>query len=184
MKVKPSDAPGAVLGLLSQVTCPHCWERFAPEQVLWISEHVDLLGDPLLGPEQQQRFLPSRFTIDGDALDSRGMTCRSQACPKCHSPIPRAMLELEPLFVSILGAPASGKSYLLTAMTWKLRQVFPHHFKVAFSDADPVWLVASHCGLPDNSRVNRNVACRFLSIESPSIYRLIRLCGGTEPNDG
>jgi hypothetical protein len=138
MKAKPSDAPGAVLGLLSQVTCPHCWERFAPEQVLWISEHVDLLGDPLLGPEQQQRFLPSRFTIDGDALDSRGMTCRSLACPQCHLPIPRAMLEMEPLFVSILGAPASGKSYLLTAMTWQMRQVLPHHFKVAFTDADPV----------------------------------------------
>ena len=119
------------------MTCPHCWERFAPEQVLWISEHVDLLGDPLLGPEQQQRFLPSRFTIDGDAIDSRGMTCRTLACPQCHLPIPRAMLEMEPLFVSILGAPASGKSYLLTAMTWQLRQVLPLHFKVAFTDADP-----------------------------------------------
>ncbi len=83
--------------LLSQVTCPHCWERFQPEQVLWISEHVDLLGDPLLGPEQEQRFLPSRFTLDGDAIDARGMTCRALACPRCHLPVPRAMLEMEPL---------------------------------------------------------------------------------------
>ncbi len=134
-----TDAPraGAALKLLAQVTCPHCWERFAPEQVLWISEHVDLLGDPLLGPEQQQRFLPSRFTIDGDAIDSKGMTCRTLACPQCHLPIPRAMLEMEPLFVSILGAPGSGKSYLLTAMTWQLRQTLPLLFKVAFTDADP-----------------------------------------------
>ncbi len=85
--------------LLSQVTCPHCWERFQPEQVLWISEHVDLLGDPLLGPEQEQRFLPSRFTLDGDAIDARGMTCRALACPRCHLPVPRAMLEMEPLSV-------------------------------------------------------------------------------------
>jgi hypothetical protein len=131
-----SVGTGVALKLLSQVTCPHCWERFAPEQVLWISEHVDLLGDPLLGPEQQQRFLPSRFTIDGDAIDSKGMTCRTLACPQCHLPIPRAMLEMEPLFVSILGAPASGKSFLLTAMTWQLRQVLPRDFKVAFTDAD------------------------------------------------
>ena len=131
-----SSASGAALKLLSQVTCPHCWERFAPEQVLWISEHVDLLGDLLLGPEQQQWFLPSRFTIDGDAIDSEGMTCRTLACPQCHLPIPRAMLEMEPLFVSILGAPAGGKSYLLTAMTWHLRQILPLHFKVAFTDAD------------------------------------------------
>ncbi len=64
-----SVAAGTAIKLLPHVTCPHCWERFAPEQVVWISEHVDLLGDPLLGPERQQRFLPSRFTIDGDAID-------------------------------------------------------------------------------------------------------------------
>ena len=94
--------------LLARVTCPHCWESFPPEQVLWISEHVDLLGDPMLGPERQQRFLPSRFTAHGDAVDARGMTCRSLACPHCHLPVPRAMLEMEPLFLSILGSPASG----------------------------------------------------------------------------
>ena len=125
------------LKLLPQVTCPHCWERFAPEQVLWVSEHVDLLGDPLLGPESQQRFLPSRYTLEGDAIDAKGMTCRTMACPRCHLPIPRAMIEMEPLFVSILGAPASGKSYFLTAMTWQLRRTLPIHFKVDFTDADP-----------------------------------------------
>ena len=105
--------------------------------MLWISEHVELLGDPMLGPERQQRFLPSRFTVDGDAINARGMTCRSLACPHCHLAIPRAMLEMEPLFLSILGSPASGKSYFLTTMTWQLRQVLPMHFHVAFTDADP-----------------------------------------------
>ncbi|MBV8311270.1 MAG: hypothetical protein JO344_12880 [Planctomycetaceae bacterium] len=123
--------------LLSQVTCPHCWERFPPDQVLWITEHVDLLGDAQLGPEQQQRFLPSRFTIEGDAIDSKGMTCRSLACPRCHLPVPRSMLEMEPLFLSILGGPASGKSYFLTSMTWQLRKLLPLEFSVAFTDADP-----------------------------------------------
>ena len=123
--------------LLAQVTCPHCWEYFAPEDVLWISEHIDLLGDPLLGPERQSRFLPSRYTIEGDAIDAKGMTSRSLACPKCHLSIPRAMLEMDSLFISILGAPASGKSYFLTAMTWQLRQILPLNFKIAFTDADP-----------------------------------------------
>jgi hypothetical protein len=123
--------------LLPLVTCPHCWERFPAEEILWISEHVDLLGDRLLGPEQQQRFLPSRFSLDGDAVDPRGMICRSLACPRCHLPVPRAMLELEPLFVSILGAPASGKSFFLTAMTWQLRALLPPAFAIAFTDADP-----------------------------------------------
>jgi len=123
--------------LLTRVACPHCWESFPPEQILWVSEHIELLGDPMLGPEQQQRFLPSRFTADGDAIDSKGMTCRSLACPRCHLSVPRAMLEMEPLFFSILGSPASGKSFFLTTMTWQLRQVLPMHFRVAFTDADP-----------------------------------------------
>ncbi len=123
--------------LLTRVTCPHCWESFPPEQVLWISEHVELLGDSRLGPERQQRFLPSRFTVNGDAVDARGMTCRSLACPHCHLAVPRAMLEMEPLFLSILGSPASGKTFFLTTMTWQLRQVLPMHFHVAFTDADP-----------------------------------------------
>jgi hypothetical protein len=123
--------------LLTRVTCPHCWETFPPEQALWISEHVELLGDPMLGPERQQRFLPSRFTVEGDAIDAKGMTCRDLACPHCHLQVPRAMLEMEPLFFSILGSPASGKSYFLTTMTWQLRQVLPMHFHVAFTDADP-----------------------------------------------
>jgi len=135
--IQQSSDAARTVKLLAQVTCPHCWERFQPEQVLWISEHLDLLGDPRLGPERQQRFLPSRFTLDGDAIDARGMTCRSLACPHCHLPLPRAMLEMEPLFISILGAPASGKSYFLTSMTWELRQVLQHQFKIAFTDADP-----------------------------------------------
>ncbi|MGO9915366.1 MAG: protein kinase domain-containing protein, partial [Isosphaeraceae bacterium] len=135
--VRQSSDAARTVKLLAQVTCPHCWERFQPEQVLWISEHVDLLGDPRLGPERQQRFLPSRFTLAGDAIDARGMTCQNLACPHCHLPFPRAMLEIEPLFISILGAPASGKSYFLTSMTWELRQILPHQFKIAFTDADP-----------------------------------------------
>jgi hypothetical protein len=132
-------AAGAItpLKLLPQVTCPHCWEPFPPEQALWVSEHGDLLGDPLLGPERQQRFRPSRYTLEGDAIDAKGMTCRTMACPQCHLPIPRSMLEMEPLFLSILGAPASGKSYFLTSMTWQLRRVLPLHFQTAFTDADP-----------------------------------------------
>jgi len=125
-------------GLLDRITCPHCWEHFAPEKVLWISEHQDLLGDPKLGPEQQQRFLPTRFTVTGEAVDARGFACQQLACPSCHLAVPRPFLEMEPLFLSIFGAPGSGKSYLLAAMTWELRKVLPLNFAMSFSDADPV----------------------------------------------
>lgn len=133
-----ANAPTTGFRLLARITCPHCWELFPPDQILWISEHADLLGDPLLGAEQPQRFRPTRFTIEGDALDAKGFVCRSLACPKCHLPIPRALLEMEPLFVSIIGAPACGKSYFLTAMTWELRKVLPSNFAASIADADTV----------------------------------------------
>src|SRR5262249_2888946 len=124
--------------LLRRTTCPHCWHSFAPEAVLWVSSHSDLLGDPRLGPEQQQRFLPTRFDVAGNALDSHGLPCTALACPNCHLPVPRGLLEMEPFFVSILGAPGCGKSYLLAAMTWQLRQALARDFLVNFADADLV----------------------------------------------
>lgn len=125
------------LPLQARVTCPHCWHGFSPEETLWVSRHPELVGDLRLGAEQQQRFLPTRFSIEGDALDAEGFTCNSIACPKCHLNLPRAMLEMPPLFCSILGAPGSGKSYFLAAMTWALRQKLPQHFRLSLADVEP-----------------------------------------------
>ncbi len=125
-------------GLLPRVTCPHCWEQHPPQKLLWISEHTNLLGDERLGPEQPRRFVPTRFTLTGEALDKEGFPCHQLACPNCHLVIPRSLLELEPLFLSIFGAPASGKSYFLAALTWELRKILPLEFRVGFADADPV----------------------------------------------
>jgi hypothetical protein len=127
--------------LRDECTCLHCWSTFRPEQILWVSEHRDLLGDPLLGAEQQQRFLPSRFTVEGEAVDARGAVCHSVACPKCHLTLPRAIAEFAPLFVSVLGSPACGKSYFLAAMTWSLRKTLPSAFRLIFTDTD---VLANH----------------------------------------
>ena len=72
------------LTIRSRITCPHCWNEFAPEESLWISEHPDLIGDTRLGPEYAIRFLPSRFTAEGDAIDSEGQRTSRLACPACH----------------------------------------------------------------------------------------------------
>lgn len=120
-----------------RVTCSHCWHAFAAEETLWISAHPDLLGDPLLGSDSQQRFLPTRFTVEGHALDVKGLPCRELACPRCHLKVPRALLEMETLYLSILGAPGSGKSYLLASMTWLIRKTLMSHFCLSMADADP-----------------------------------------------
>jgi hypothetical protein len=125
------------LPLAARVTCPHCWHRFPPEEINWVAGHSDLVGDPLLGPDSQQRFLPSRFDPDGLAIDVKGVACHQLACPRCHLIVPRAIVEMDPLFISILGAPAAGKSYFLAAMTWFLRSTLPKYFRLTFADADP-----------------------------------------------
>jgi len=124
------------LTLLTKVICPHCWHEFVPEDSLWISEHPDLIGDPKLGVEFAERFLPSRFSIEGDAIDANGYRATRMACPNCHLEVARPLYQLPALFYSILGAPACGKSYFLASMTWKLRQTLPIRFAVAMNDAD------------------------------------------------
>src|SRR5262249_23651249 len=122
--------------LLAQVTCPHCWHEFAPEETLWIASHTELRKDAKLG-EAPLRFLPSRFTPDGLAIDAKGMSCHGLACPRCHLEILRDQLEMNSVFVSIAGDQASGKSYFLTAMIQQLREVLFHDFRVRFDDAAP-----------------------------------------------
>ncbi|MGB7325098.1 MAG: hypothetical protein WBD31_09515, partial [Rubripirellula sp.] len=124
------------LTLLDRVSCPHCWNQFAPEESLWVAEHPDLVGDAKLGFEHSQRFLPSRFSAEGDAIDESGYRTTRMACPNCHLEVPRSLYQLPSIFFSILGAPACGKSYFLASMTWMLRQTLPRRFAVSLNDAD------------------------------------------------
>src|SRR5690606_5447676 len=84
-----------------------------------------------------RRFLPSRFDPVGRALDVRGEPCHALACPHCHLTYPRDLLELPTTFLSIVGAPGSGKSYFLTSSMWSLRRSLASQFLVSFEDADP-----------------------------------------------
>jgi hypothetical protein len=123
--------------LVKEVICPNCWERFAPEQVMYVSTHQDLFGDLRLGPQARRRFLPTRFHPDGRAVDAKGSPCHDLACPKCHLMVPRVFVERPTFFVSVFGSPSSGKSYALATMTHRLRWVLPSQFATDFSDADP-----------------------------------------------
>jgi hypothetical protein len=123
--------------LKASCVCPHCWHRFRPDEVLWIAAHPELVGDPLLSAEDPVRFLPSRFTPEGHALDPLGGRTRRLACPRCHLEIPPLVLERPMVILSIAGSPSSGKSYFLASAMWKLREDLARHFSVAFTDTDP-----------------------------------------------
>ena len=91
----------------------------------------------IAGGEEQIRFLPNRFTPEGHAFDARGMVCPDMACPYCHLRIPQTIIDLDSIFYSVIGAPASGKSYFMTAMIWALRNKLSSLFNFSFTDADP-----------------------------------------------
>lgn len=119
------------------ITCPHCWGRCSMDSILFISQHPSLVGDPLLGEDAQKRFLPQFYTTRGTALDPSGMECTDMACPYCHLRIPNSVIDMPCSIFSLVGAPSSGKSYLLTSMVWELRKSLPENFYFNFTDADP-----------------------------------------------
>lgn len=131
---------------------------------MWIAAHNDLVGDAVLGPEKPRRFVPTRFTISGQAIDARGVTCQQLACPRCHLVLPRSAIEAQPLFVSIIGGPKTGKSYLLAAMTWELRKRLPTAFAISFNDADPV----------ANQHLNEYEATLFLAEDPEKLVALAK----------
>jgi hypothetical protein len=102
------------------------------------TDHPNLFGDPRLGVQHTLRFMPSRFTADGEAIDPEGQKTSRLACPACHLEVSRPLYQIAPVFFSILGAPASGKSYFLASMTWQLRQLLPSRFGIAMTDSDAV----------------------------------------------
>ena len=118
------------------VTCPHCWQTFKMSGIKYISRHVELVGDPVLGPSAQTRFIPTSFNPQGYGIDARGIVCQEMACPRCHLKIPESIIDASADIISIVGAPSSGKSYFLTALTWQLRKILPEYFDYTSYDTD------------------------------------------------
>ncbi len=147
--------------LVEKLVCPNCWFSFPPEDVLFIAKHPELIGDSIAGENELMRFLPNRFTVNGEAIDPKGFPSSEIACPKCHLQVAEAMLEVPPFFVSFVGAPASGKSYYLTAMTWNLRRIMPQ-IGLSFTDADPI----------ANVHIQKNEHTLFLNPEPNSFTEI------------
>ena len=122
--------------LLASSTCPNCWFGFQVENVKWVSGNEELIGDYRLGEDFQQRFRPTRFDVNGNAVDLNGTACQDIACPNCHLKIPRSVLVFRPFFLSIAGTPSCGKSFYLASLAWQLRKTLPSEFNLQISDSD------------------------------------------------
>jgi len=176
---KKADKSGSGKRLVYKIVCPNCWHRFFPEECLFVAKHTDLVGDPVLGSSEYLRFVPTRFTVQGEALDPRGFPTTDMACPRCHLQFPEAMLEVPPLFISLIGSPASGKSYFLTTMTWELRQFLPQAM-LRFEDSDPVANAHIHeyeRTLFLSPHPNRPTEIRKTAQTDTSLHRVVRVDG-------
>ncbi len=119
------------------LTCPVCWLEFDAGDLMHIAAHESLRGDPVLGEDAAQRFLPTRFNDRGQALDGFGLPCTEIACPHCRRAIPPAVLDGPQHIFSIVGDQSAGKSYYLTVLIKTLPATLFSHFGVLFQDADP-----------------------------------------------
>ncbi len=72
------------------------------------------------------------------------------------------MLYTSPFFLSIAGAPASGKSYFLTSMIWRLRKIFARDFCLSFTDADATM----------NKRIREYESIQFLGSDPNKIVAI------------
>lgn len=119
------------------VICPHCWQRFNSEQLIYIASHPALIGDKVLGPTAMKRFAPTKFNALGQALDEMGLACTDVACPRCRLKIPLTVIDEKNFYFSLVGAPSSGKSYYLATLLNILRKSFTNDFACTFLDVDP-----------------------------------------------
>ena len=129
--------------LLNRIQCPSCWGVFEPGDTLHVAQNPELVGDDLLGPEEYKRFAAKHFTVDGKAYDEKGAVAEEIACPSCHFRLGEPLFTTPVLFMSVIGSPASGKSYFLASMVEGLMTMLPQ-FDLGFGDADPVSNEAIH----------------------------------------
>ncbi len=168
----------SALNLIPVVTCPSCWQTFRPSNVRFISEHPALQGDPMAGPAEGLRFCSSQFDLQGNALDPEGRVCSRVACPACHTELPRALLESESCFISVFGAPGSGKTCLLGAASWSLRAL-AREYGCTWVDVDPRMNTLLHgyenglfVGGPDGVRRPAKT-----EVQGSSLYNQMRVAG-------
>lgn len=120
-----------------EIICPLCWLKFDIGDAMSIASHESLRGDPVLGPEEMLRFLPTSFDSDGIALDPAGMPSPDVACPHCRKKLPNGYLDIKRHIFSIVGAPSSGKSYYLSVLINELQRSLFKHYNASFKDLDP-----------------------------------------------
>ena len=117
--------------------CPTCRSTFTQSEILNIATHPELKGDDLLGADAMRRFVATTTDSEGFVVDGYGTRCTEIACPRCHHKLPPFFEQMKQHVFSLIGVPASGKSYFLASLVQELEHTLPMGFGIPFRDADP-----------------------------------------------
>jgi hypothetical protein len=139
-----SDAAGAdprpaaqPPGQPATISCPTCGDSLAASEILWVSRHPELLGDPILGSQEPSRFRPSRFNAAGEAIDAGDLPCHLLACPRCHGIIARPLISGPSVPVDTAARPGSIVHGNTNALSEYLQLV--ERIRSFLDDAGPQW---------------------------------------------
>ena len=119
------------------LSCPSCRSTFPQSELLSISTHPNLKGDSVLGADAMKRFKATTTDSEGFVTDEYGARCTEIACPVCHHKLPPFFEQMKQHVFSLIGVPASGKSYFLASLVQELEHTLPMGFGIPFRDADP-----------------------------------------------
>jgi hypothetical protein len=161
--------------------CPYDWHDAKLEDAMAVSSGL-YERDPVLLENAKKRFHPTRFTPKGQALDEAGAPTVTFACPRCHMILPREALINPFCTLSVVGAPAVGKSVFLAAATHQVRNLLRPCFGLDFSDLDPIindWLIKNENLLFAQSDTHKPVAIGKNAMDT-STYREIEVDGQQE----
>jgi len=164
-------------------TCPTCWMKFDTGDIMHISVHESLKGDPILGEDAQQRFHAMRFNNQGQALDAMGIVVTDIGCPHCRRRLPVGFIDEPHHILSLVGDQSAGKSYFLAVMSKMLPAALFKHFETVMQDADPTGNAALNelrknlfsASSPEQVKVNKTVMEGSMYERLPRQGRMVAL---------
>ncbi|OON80537.1 TRAFAC clade GTPase domain-containing protein [Streptomyces tsukubensis] len=137
--------------MAKQLTCPHCYEGFAPREIRFrcncrLSKEGkrcprvrDQVLDERRGPRPSHELGPV-FTDDGRRPTAMCPDCGGETtyriCPVCHSDLPVQFGRVDGRLIAMVGAKASGKTIYMTVLLHEMRNRVGEAFGAALMGLD------------------------------------------------
>lgn len=140
------------------IVCPHCFEKFEPEQVVFRAAHskendeeyalqederlnayldkfrlegieeLEAVIDPNTIPEENKKYVDEVLI---SIKDKYNIETKKRLCPFCHNDLPYSAGRTPSNIIAIIGASQVGKSVYMTSLIHTLETATAHNFEAA-----------------------------------------------------